>query len=373
MKILHLVTNSDLGGAPRVVIELSNMAVNEGHSCYVASKPEGPMWLSLDDRIAKITIESMRREVDILNDVKSVAKIIKIIHDINPDIIHIHSSKAGVLGRIAALLCLRKTSKKTIYTIHGFDTILKKHKIFLPLEKVLSNFTGALVAVSEYDRINLDTNGIKGNKFLIRNGVTDRRWKENTDAGNLEIMRLLASAKGPIVMTIARVDSPKRPDLFISTAAKMQEYTFIWIGNNDKLGAMVAIDKIPDNVIFTGEVAEAGNLAKYCDIFVLFSDYEGLPMSILEAMSCGRPVVASAVGGIPEIMRSGSYEKKMGIMVENKTDRIIEGIQAVQVEMGYEARIRYEKEYTVKMMWDKYNDLYSDVAAKVKDKIEALS
>lgn len=368
MKVLHIVTNSDLGGAPRVVIELSNMAVVEGHTCYVASMPDGPMWLSLNEKVKKIYIKSMKREIDIFNDIKTLYKITTMLNDIKPDVIHLHSSKAGVLGRIGALLCGRGTRRKTIYTIHGFDTIIKKHKIFLPLEKVLSNFTRAFVAVSEYDRLNMDSCGIKGSKYVIRNGVTDRRCEESTDTGSLEIIKKIGIVKKPIVMSIARVDSPKRPDLFVSVAAKMMEYTFVWIGNADKLEMMVDIEKIPDNVIFTGEAIDAGNLTKYCEIFVLLSDYEGLPMSILEAMSCGRPIVASAVGGIPEIMGISTSGKKIGILVENNTQSIIAGIKAVKKEMGYEARSRYVKEYTVKMMWEKYNGLYSSVASSAVGK-----
>ncbi|GAB6276971.1 MAG: hypothetical protein SAMD01599839_15110 [Rectinema sp.] len=176
MRILHVVTNADLGGAPRVVTELANRAVRDGHICAAASVPAGPFWAHLDPRVERMPLSHFRRELHPVQDPSAVIELVRLFRRWKPDVVHLHSSKASVLGRCAALLAnfcgVRRIP--TVYTIHGFDTILKTHRKFLPMERVIARFTSAIVPVSAYDRRNLEEAGIHGNVRLIHNGASDR-------------------------------------------------------------------------------------------------------------------------------------------------------------------------------------------------------
>jgi glycosyltransferase involved in cell wall biosynthesis len=360
MRILHIVTNSDLGGAPRVVTELSAQAVQEGHACGVAAMPGGPMWEHLEKQVERFPVPSMRRDVEASQDIASLGFLRRLYRSYEPDVIHLHSSKAGVLGRLAALSM--GLARRTVYTIHGFDTILKTHQRYLPLERMLAWVSGAIVPVSRYDFDNLRAVGIQKRVLCIPNGVSDRRGKPSPDAEAVQAISDSRSSGRPVILSIARVEKPKRPDLYAALARLNPQADFYWVGNvQDPLESMPGI-QIPPNLRFLGESPEAGNLANLCDLFVLLSDYEGIPMSVLEAMSCAKPVLASKVGGIPEALGEGS--EAGGLMVANEAPALHEALKkllestALRQGMGTAGRKRYEVQFSAAQMWTSYRNLY---------------
>lgn len=372
MRILHVVTNADLGGAPRVVTELANRAVRDGHICAAASVPAGPFWAHLDPRVERMPLRHLRRELHPVQDPSAVLELVRLFRRWKPDIVHLHSSKASVLGRFAALLANFPAIRRipTVYTIHGFDTILKTHRKFLPLERIMARITSAIVPVSAYDRRNLEEAGIHGNVRLIHNGASDR-FGMTPDPAVTERIGVARAEGATIVLSIARLEAPKRFDLFLEVARAFAgtgagqpadsaaKVAFFWIGN------VQSIDQtsLPPNVEVLGEVPEAGNCINLCDVFLLLSDYEGLPMSILEALSCGKPIVASDVGGIGEAVGvAGGTEA--GILVPNErsaasmaTARLV-GDPDLRARLGASARRRYEQGFSADSMWQAYLRLY---------------
>ena len=105
------------------------------------------------------------------------------------------------------------------------------------------------------------------------------------------------------------MSKPKRFDIFLEMATLLPQYAFIWIGNQEKMM------NLPNNVFCLGNIANAGIYNTQVDLFVLPSDYEGLPIVIIEAMSCGKPIVSSNVGGIGEIV----YNGENGYVVNNNS------------------------------------------------------
>lgn len=363
MRVLHIVTNADLGGAPRVVTELANRAVRDGHTCGAATVPVGPFWDHLDPRVERIPLRHLRRNLDPVQDFAALLELSALIRRWKPDIVHLHSSKAGVLGRVAALLASWAwgTGRRipTVYTIHGFDTILKTHRTFLPLERALARYTSAIVPVSAYDEGNLRKVGIGGKIRLIRNGASDRLGAYPAPMVTERIAA--ARAEGTtIVMSIARLEPPKRFDLFLDVARSApKDMRFFWIGNVRPM----APQALPSNVAMLGEVPEAGNCINLCDIFLLLSDYEGLPMSILEALSCGKPIVASDVGGVSEALNPDA-----GLLVPNERKAVLTALARLandhdlRISLGLSARARYERSFSVDSMWRKYLQLYTELS-----------
>lgn len=353
MKILHVITLADLGGAQSVIINLAHESIKDGHEIIVVSEEIGPMWEALDGRVEKVRIPELQRSISLSKEVVVVQKLRKIYKQFNPDLIHLHSSKIGILGRLAF------PSNKIVYTIHGFDSIRLAFRKFLPLEKLLKNRARFIAAVSEYDLNNLKLEGINGNTITIYNGIVD--WPNLSDDNGFEVdpsIEKLRTFKESdfVVLSIARLSKPKRFDLFCELARSCEDKTnfkFVWVGNSH------TPTNIPKNVMCLGEIKNAYTCLPWCDVFILLSDYEGMPMSILEALAYSKPVVASHVGGISEALDGTN-----GFVVANTSEAFKEKIIAFENgTLDYNtfskaARKSFEENFTIDRMYRNYNKLY---------------
>ncbi|MGF1926317.1 MAG: glycosyltransferase, partial [Bacteroidia bacterium] len=230
MKIFHVITLADLGGAQSVVINLAQESIKDGHQVFVVSEQDGPMWDVLDERIVKIRIPELQRAISPKKEIIVLQKLKQLYRQFKPDLVHLHSSKIGILGRLAF------PSKKVLYTVHGFDSIRLAYKIFLPLEKLLKNWVKFIVAVSHYDLRNLNAEGIDGNTVVIHNGIAD--WPNLQRVGDpdptyLSLKKIKESCF--VLLSIARLSKPKRFDLFCELAESCKHkrnIKFVWIGNS---------------------------------------------------------------------------------------------------------------------------------------------
>lgn len=342
MRILHIITLADSGGAQSVVQHLANFFVAE-HDVAVVSASEGPMWGMLDPKIKKYPLSNLVREISIKRDMKVLWNLRKVYSDFRPDVIHLHSSKIGALGRI----CL--PAKKIIYSVHGFDSIRLVFKKFLLLERFLQFRAAAIVAVSKYDMKNLCDEGITRNLKVIYNGVSINECVTPQ-------LKFYNNKKS--VVCIARLDPPKRYDLFNSIALRLPEYNFIWIGNKQSPNIAVA-----SNTYWLGEIEQASQYFKIADLCLLVSDYEGLPMSIIEAMAYGKPIVASNVGGISEIVKNDvngfSLANEPAEMSE-KIDMILKSEELCE-SFGSASRQIFEDRLQVNSMATNYLELYTKI------------
>ena len=359
-KILHIITLFERGGAQSVVLELARAFTEAGHEIGVMSAKGGEAWGELDPRVRRFSSAHMAREVTPREDVQALLEILRVVREFRPDILHLHSSKAGVLGRVAG--AVSGMSDRTIYTVHGFDTILKAHRAYLPLERILSRFCGAVVAVSDYDLANLRTSGIR-NAVSVPNAV--RNFREDPEHPDTALVRTLESARSGgrrVILTLARLAPPKRFDLVARTARILdaEGYTFFWIGNREPPAG-----PLPGNLSCLGDLPDARLLLRHADASLLLSDYEGLPMSVLESLCAGVPVVASAVGGIPEALRDGG-----GIAVRNDPAAVADAIRRVagtpedRLRFGASARASYEDRYSVAAMAGAYRRIYDRPASR---------
>jgi glycosyltransferase involved in cell wall biosynthesis len=271
----------------------------------------------------------------------------KLYKKYRPDIIHLHSSKAGILGRLAF------PTKKTVYTVHGFDSIRVAHRSFLFLEKLMQYFCNAVVAVSCYDRKNLIAENIKNNLSIVYNGASVPDLKEPLSFG-------LPDKYKKIVLCVARISPQKNCALFLKVASLLPEYAFVWIGNQEK------VCEHPENVFFMGNIPNAAVYGSIADVFFLPANYEGLPIVIIEAMSHGCPVVASDVGGVSELVRNDVN----GYALENNAELFAEKIkyilenQQVRDNMSKASKEMYDNNFTVDKMVDGYKDVYNKILAK---------
>jgi glycosyltransferase involved in cell wall biosynthesis len=358
MKILHVITVSESGGAQSVVAALANAATDDGHEVAVVSDPGGPLWQLLDPQVLRLYVSSLVKPIAPLKDLQSFIAIYRAIRVFDPDIVQLHSSKPGLFGRLFS----GSYRMRTIYTVHGFDTIIKGHSLFLPLERWLQGRCAAIVAVSDYDKAALASAGITERVRVIPNGVADCRGEAPTEGSAADALRKARSGGHFVVLCVARHAPPKRFDLFVAVARSLlgSNAEFFWVGNKEPV-----TEVLPDNCHALGDVYRASTLIGLCDGFLLLSDFEGLPMTVLEAMAWGMPIVASAVGGIPEALKDGA-----GICVVNSTEDAAGALQGLIgnpvlcTAFKTAARSAYEEHFSSSTMYEGYLKLYGEIAMK---------
>lgn len=344
MRILQVITLSELGGAQSVVINIANKLCENHDVIVAAGGGDDKMFELLNPKIIKEKIPNLVRNLSPVKELKAIFSMRLLYYKYRPDIIHLHSSKAGILGRLAF------PKSKIVYTVHGFDSIRLAYRKFLPIERILQNRCASIVAVSKYDEENLNSERIFNQVCCIYNGIYD------SQPPSINPIRDLPKYD-KIILCIARLSPPKNYDLFLEVAKLLPAYAFVWIGNQNEPDF-----DYPENVFFLGNIKNAGAYAEYADLFFLPSNYEGLPMVILEALSKGTPVVASNVGGISEIL-----DGRNGYAVENDAhkmaDRIKEILEnpALRQEMSKHARETYQEKFTVGQMVDGYLKLYNKI------------
>lgn len=345
MTILQIITLSELGGAQSVVINLANK-LSEDHEVIVAAgEGDGKMFDQLNANVQKEHIPSLVRTISPFNELKTLLAMRKLYKKYQPDIIHLHSSKAGLLGRLAF------PKSKIVYTVHGFDSIRLAYRKFLPLERLLQNRCATIVAVSKYDESNLRKENITKNVHTIYNGIYEPQSLSIDPFAPLRNYN-------HILLCIARLTPQKKYDLFIDVAKQFPNDAFVWIGNQFEPNF-----KYPDNVYFFGNLKGAGAYAEYADLFLLPSNYEGLPMVIIESLSKGTLVIASSVGGIPEILND-----KNGWAIENDVKKMTDAIQHYfnlsedeRNRMSKNAQSTYHQGFTVDLMTQGYLEIYNRI------------
>ena len=350
MRILLVITRSCLGGAQSVLMNIANTLCNEHSVAVAAGIDDGEeaslLWQSLDPAVRTYRVEPLVKRLNPIKDFKAAIELRKIYKDFQPDVIHLHSSKIGVLGRIVF------PPRKIIYTVHGFDSIRIANRKYLPIEKALQKRCRFIVGVSQYDCDNLKNEGISNHVELVYNGL------------NIKIEEGLIPPKGfskdkKNIVCIARLSPQKNHILFVEIAKQLREYNFIWIGNLGPVDIPVT-----ENCHFIGNLMNAGAYCKFAQLFLLTSNYEGLPMTIIEAMSQGLPIVSSDVGGIKEIVKNGEN----GFAVPNQAEIFVEKIcyilenESVYSKMSKESQAIYTGYLTVDKMVSSYYNLYCKIA-----------
>ena len=347
MRILQIITLSELGGAQSVVANLSNRLCEENEVIVAAGEGDGKLYGLLDKRIKKEKLRHLKRRLSIKHDLLAVFEMTRLYKMYKPDIVHLHSSKAGILGRVAF------PSKRIIYTVHGFDSIRIAYRKFLPIERLMQGFCSSIVGVSKYDKENMLSENITRNVDYIYNGIFIPQISEPLSFN-------LPKQYKKTVLCIARLSPPKDSVLYMKIAELLPDYAFVWIGNQESV-----VDH-PENVYFMGNIQQAGRYNQLADVFVLPSNYEGLPMVIIEAMSLGKPVVASNVGGISEIVRNGIN----GYVVENKESLFAEKIEyileneAVATTFSANSKDIFDEQLTVEQMTSSYMAIYNKIVKR---------
>lgn len=360
MKILYLITKSEAGGAQTHVADLCNYFKSKGNEIVVMSSGDG--WLKNEcDKIGVKFVENKyfsnkAYPRKLFNAIKEIRKCVK---EFKPDIVHCHSSSAGILGRLAI-----KGKIRTIYTAHGwgFNIGMKpwvKYPVLL-LEKFCARYTDTYICVAEFvKQLGLKYHLAPESKFkVIYNGVKIE----------LKVESLKLKDDKTNLIFVGRLAEPKKPELTIEAISLLPEeiknkinFSVIGDGPKRKMLEKMAQDK-GVQIEFTGALTreQSINHLNQSDIFVFISSWEGFPYTILEAMSCDLPVIASGVGGISEAVNESN-----GILVKNEVRQIHDAIlklasdQELRLKLGEQGRQDIVVRFSLDQMLQKIEAIYS--------------
>lgn len=366
-KILQCITLSEAGGAQQVVKHLCEGFYKE-NKIILAASPNGELikWAE-DFGIMVYPLQNMKRNISPIDDLITLIQLINIIRHEKPDIVHCHSWKAGVLGRIAAFFC---GVQKIYFTVHGWSVLGKSNRIlrtiFIFIEKLLTLITTKLICVCEEDRkqgLNLKI-ASKDKLYTIYNGINDiNKIKSKSIRERYKIPE-----DAIILCSVARIAPQKRCFETVSIIAeimkKRKDIYFIFVGDGllfKQMNNTVKQYGIEQRFILAGSQNNVPDYLNSADIFLLLSNYEGLPISLLEAMCMGLPLVASNVGGVCELIEDNNN----GFLVSNDEKEIIYKLNILigdnkkRKEFGRNGRAMFESKFELGNMIEKYQELYN--------------
>lgn len=371
MKLLMIITRGDeAGGAQIHLRELCRGLVRAGHDVHVVAGSSG----MLTDALNEIGVPSricprLLREIHPLRDVRAVAEVRRIILELRPDLVCTHSTKAGIVGRVAAKL----SGVPSTFTAHGWafvDAVPQPQRtIYRLLERLAAPLASRVICVSEHDRAIGIAAGMPARRLVaIHNGMPDI-VPEARDMPNQD---------GPVrVVMVARFATPKDHRTVIEAMRGVPGAVLDLVGDGPDLPsvkALVAQLGMSDVVKFLGNRSDVPAVLARSDIFVLSSDREGFPLSTLEAMRAGLPVVISDVGGAPEAVDPG----KTGFLVSARdVDGFREALNLLvrdperRAAMGLAGRERYVSDFGFSAMLARTLAVYDSVLAENSDSVGA--
>lgn len=315
LRVLHIITRLELGGAQRNTLYTVANLERSMFSVGLAWGPGDELDSEAGDieDLDRYEIATLTRPVAPLTDLKALRDLRRVIRTFRPTIVHTHSSKAGILGRVAAHL---EHVPVVIHSIHGWGiTPLQspvKRRVFLAAERGVAPWTDHFISVSQ---ANIDQGralGLVGdNVSLIRSGI-DMALFENLPSPNPVKRRLGIPDEVPVVTQIGNLKPQKAPLDFVRMAERVAssfpEVHFVIAGEGplrQQVEECASRMGISDRLHLPGWWHDVPGLLSATDVAVLTSRHEGLPRAVVEALAAGVPVVATAVDGTPEVVRDG--------------------------------------------------------------------
>jgi glycosyltransferase involved in cell wall biosynthesis len=320
VRVVRIIARLNIGGpAIHTVLATAGLDREQFETTLVAGRPgaaEGDMGYYADLHGVEIAeIPELGRDISPFDDVRALLKLVRLLRRLRPDIVHTHTAKAGTLGRVAALLARVPVR---VHTFHGhvFDGYFSPWKtaLFLQVERTLARFTTRVLTVSEGQQRELS------DKF----GVAPRERVEVVPLG-LDLSALAAnSARGelraelgitplaPLIGIVGRMVPIKNHDLFFEAAALLRknftDARFVVVGAGEReqeLRALAERLHLSANTHFLGWRRDLDRIYADLDVVALTSRNEGTPVALIEALAAGVPVCATAVGGVPDLLRNG--------------------------------------------------------------------
>jgi len=378
IRVLLVITGLATGGATNVVLDLARHFKNQpGFDLQLLTGPIPPgrndvSHLAEELGIPTRVIPSLINHIDPVVNLRAVADLRRIMVEGKYDIVHTHSSVAGVVGRLAALAA---GIPVIIHHVHGWalhDGMSGwTRKLYLTLERFCAKFSDRIIAVAKPDiQMGLIQGiGTKKKFTLINNGIDLEKFRQTVDAQQVRAeLGLAPDAK--LVGMVGRLDEQKNPlDLIRAAAIVTKSYPnvqFLIVGDGSlrsECERLINELGLKDKFFLLGFRNDVARILPILTITAMSSLWEGLPLAFLEAMSAGKPIVANDIGGVSEIVVNG----ETGFLVtphqpQAMAERILALLndETLCNKMGQVAQQRSD-DYSLQSMLGKVESLYKEL------------
>lgn len=358
--ILLICSKSDLSGAPIHVACLAEALSERGEDVHVLYSGSGEAFASISS-ISRHVLPGLDNGASLAETLRAVSYISALIRDKKPRIVHVHSTKAGLVSRLSALLC----SIKIVFTVHGWGfgpgRPILNSMISLAAELLLgAPATAAYICVSraDFDQGKKRLPWLRPRMLVVRNGLRD----------SPHVKRWPYCLSGPsTILMVARVSRQKNHEVLAGAFNLLEGQWRLLLagGGTEELSfqqnflSKLSTEK-RDLVTFLGPRKDVERLLAESDIFVLTSRFEGLPLSIIEAMRAGLPVIASDVGGNRELINGNGFLVERGANEADGVCKALERLADIKVRknLGQVSRHLYLEEFSFNAMLSKTLEVY---------------
>lgn len=357
MKILYFITKANFGGAQKYVYDLASSAQETGHTPVVVYGVPGKLSEMLSERgIRTIQLHGLSRDLNPSGEVSVFFQLLHILKEEHPSVLHVNSSKGGL-----ALLAGRLHGvKRILFTAHGWAFNEDRSKLQKNILRFIYTVTVLLshttICVSEAVRRDIETPLLKKKLRVIRNGIEGATFLSRNDARHV----FRSDAGGVWIGMTAELHRTKRIADAIHALAKLHNefpaLSLTVMGEGEQrqeLEHLVTELKLKDRVFLPGFTADAPRLLHAFDLFLMPSRTEALGYAAIEAGYAGLPIIASNVGGLPEVIE----HEKTGLLVPAENpDALADAMRTLlsnperAVQYGTALRAHVEKEFSKERM-----------------------
>lgn len=359
-RVLILITLAETGGAQSYVRDLVPALVGR-FDVVVAAHGPGPLGDAVTAAGARfVPLGHVRRPIS-PRDVLGLVELVRLMRRERPALVHTNSSKAGVLGRIAAVLARVPIR---IFTAHGWAfASATSRSLYLWADRLVQPLTSAVVCVSESERsLGLSARTCSAERTVVIHNAVEVDGVPVASPGGGPPMR---------IVSVGRIAPPKDFSTLVRAVSRVEtgvvELTLLGDGPERRvLEAEIAELGLADAVTLAGDVPDVPSRLAQAHVFVLSSRSEGFPISVLEAMAAGLPVVAADVGGLREVVEEGvtGYLFSAGD-VEGLAERLatLAAEPGLRRRLGEAARRRAAAHFALPQWRERHLRLYDDLIA----------
>ena len=376
MRIAYIVTRADpIGGAQIHVRDLAEAMQARGHAVIVLTGGQGPFVDDLKTKgIETALLQHLTVPIRPLQDLRALREMRAALRGFGPDLVAAHSAKAGVIGRMAA----RLMGVPVIVTTHGwsFTTGVPRARaaVYRAIERITSPFAAEMtITVSEYDR-----------QLALRAGVLSAERMVTVHNGMPDVPQSLRGTPDrhpPRLVMVARYGPQKDHTTLLHALARLRNlpWELDLVGEGPLMPQTQALSSslgLDARVHFLGQRMDVDRIVAAAQVSLLVTNWEGFPLSILEAMRAGLPVVASAVGGVGESVRDGEtgYLVPAGEAAPlTERIRMLLTDPARRTRMGAAGRAVYEREFTLDHTVSKTLAVYSGVLKRELHELSSVA
>lgn len=370
MNILYVITRAEMGGSQVHLLDLLH-GFRDRHELALATGERG--FLTEEAARLGVRVHVLPDLVQPLRphrDVKALLSAYRLIRRTQPDLIHCHTSKAGIIGRAAA----RMAHVPAVFTAHTWSFAEGTSPLWklvgTPSEWLAARWSESIIAVSESNRsLALRRRIAPSSKIVtVHNGVLDTLHRARPGTNGV-----------PRIVMIARFAGQKNQAQLIQAAAGLQHpFHLTFVGDGPTRSACETLSRslgLQDCVEFAGIRTDTDRILSESSIFVLATNWEGFPITILEAMRAGLPVVATDVDGVREAVVNGKTGR---LFPKGDTSSLCSILQALvtdpatRIRLGQAGRKRYEAEFTRSAMLRKILEVYEQVVPGMCESQSAL-